>query len=73
MVTEPRRPWWQATRTPRAGFFMGTFWIVFGLLRWVWLGSDETLSRVLSGAFVLMGAAYVASSVALVRNARRRV
>ncbi|GEL47371.1 hypothetical protein CHO01_24870 [Cellulomonas hominis] len=70
MVTEPRRPWWQATRTPLAGFAIGAFWITFGLVRWWTRDGDVTLDLVLSVAFVLLGAAYVASSVALVRRAR---
>lgn len=71
MVTEPRRPWWQTTRTPRAGFLIGGFWVAFGIVRWLTRGPDESLALVLSVVFVLLGAAYVASSVALVRRARR--
>lgn len=71
MVTEPRRPWWQATRTPRAGFVLGGFWLVFALVRWWTRSPDESLALVLSVVVsVLLGAAYVASSVALLRRAR---
>lgn len=33
MVTEPKQPWWQATRTAKAGFWLGGFWLLFGAVQ----------------------------------------
>lgn len=70
MAAEPQKPWWQATRTPATGFWIGGFWVVFGVLRWTVFDSDDGLDLALACLFVLLGAGYLAGSVALVRRRR---
>jgi FtsH-binding integral membrane protein len=70
MEAEPKKPWWQATRTPASGFWLGGFWIAFGLLRWSWLEPGDRLGLAISCLFVLLGAGYLASSAAMLRRRR---
>ncbi len=68
MVSEPKQPWWQTTRTPKPGFWLGGFWLLFGLYKWLTLDPDDGLSLTMACLFTLLGAAYVASSIALLRR-----
>jgi hypothetical protein len=69
MATEPSKPWWQMTRTPTPGLVLAGCWTLYGVLK-LWGESDGTVSVVVDCGFVVMGLAYLASSVALLRRRR---
>jgi hypothetical protein len=57
------------TRTPAFGFWLGGFWLLFGVLRWWWLDPGSGwIGVALTIAFLLLGLSYLASSIALVRR-----
>lgn len=70
-----KSPWWQFTKTPRAGFLLGGFYLLIAVLRlvfglvdnhWPWWDVSLTV------AFALVCVAYFASAIALVKSASLR-
>lgn len=69
--TVTKKPWWQMARTPGWGFGLGAFWLGWGALRWWWRDPDDTWVVPTSAVlFALLGLAFLASSVAVVRRQR---
>jgi hypothetical protein len=74
-VTSVKKPWWQATKTPKGAFVMSGVWLVVALGQWAVLVVDRdeawplvllrTLVAVLATA---LAAVYLASGVLLRRR-----
>ncbi len=78
IVTTPKRPWWQTTHTPKAGFVLGGGWALLAALQWLTLvGSDPTGLGgrpgriVVAAAFTMGAAAYLTTAVLLRRRGNR--
>lgn len=70
MESPPKKPWWQMTRTPAVGFWLGGLWLLFSVVRWWPLGSGGWVAGATAALFALLGASYIASSVAMLRRQR---
>ncbi|MBX9246433.1 hypothetical protein ICW40_16695 [Actinotalea ferrariae] len=72
MTSEPKPPWWQATRTARQGFVLSGFYAVIGLVQlYLALTDDEVSGRsvFLASIWLFLAAVYVTSSIAAHRRA----
>lgn len=71
MESAAKAPWWQMTRTPTTGFWLGGLWLVFSVTRWWSLEPSGTWVGPASGTlFTLLGASYLASAAADLRRRR---
>lgn len=66
--TAATKPWWQMTRTPAAGFWIGSFWLLFSLIRWWSIGGGGWLGPTSAALFALLGVSYLASATAQLRR-----
>jgi hypothetical protein len=66
------RPWWQTTKTVRAGFVLGGFWAILGLAgQSVALAArGQALMRVIAVIWLVLAVGYLASAAALARRER---
>src|SRR5258707_1376943 len=67
------RPWWQAAKTARRGFLMGTWWAVLALpaLLLVVVGGDHAWYLIMQSASQLaLAGLYLVTAVALRRRER---
>ena len=66
-----KRPWWQVTKTPKWGFILGGWWLLYGSY---WIVEAITRPRVpalvLAVSFSLGGLGDLASAVLLRRRQR---
>jgi hypothetical protein len=70
--TEPKKPWWQMTRTPALGFGLGGLWLLLSVYRWWTLDLDRGwIEPTTAGVFTLLGAVYLASAAATARRQAR--
>lgn len=67
--------WWQTTKTARQGFWLGGGMAIFGLAELVlgFSGGTSVWQVVIGGGFLAIGAAHLASAVALHRRQRPSV
>jgi len=70
METAATKPWWQMTRTPAAGFWLGGFWLMFAAIRWWSLEPGGWVGPATVALFALLGAGYLASAAADLRRRR---
>jgi len=68
------RPWWQTTKTARAGFVLGGFWAILGLAGLLGaLGArGQVTMRVIAVIWLVLAVGYLASAAALARGERSR-
>jgi hypothetical protein len=64
-------PWWQTTKTARAGFMLGTFWTTLGLIGLLLFGA-HAWSLIMSALFLAGGVTYLVTAVAMRRRERSR-
>jgi hypothetical protein len=75
VVRANKLPWWQVTKTARAGFIVGSFWlliflghVVSGIVSGDWPWYDVLVNV----GFALGSVAYFGSAIALVKSGSRR-
>jgi hypothetical protein len=66
-----KNPWWQATKTPKGGFILGGWWLLFGVY-WIVGAITEPRWTLVSLAVLapMLGLIYLASAVLLRRRQR---
>ncbi len=75
-MTQPKRPWWQITTTPKWGFMLGGLWLVLAAGQWWRLASDlrdgswTALRVILPVLSTLLATVYLVSAMRLRRRLR---
>jgi hypothetical protein len=76
-VTSSKRPWWQATTTPKYGFIVSALWAVMAVYQWMVVATGETATlggtparAIFAALMTVLAAVYLLCTIRLRRRLR---